>query len=93
MISEHLEEPQLEMVSRAIAAACQTEPIVLSAGDRLVADLGFNSLRIAALALEIGRELGCPVLLNDWLAQARNIDDLTVGSLCEFLRSDVSESG
>jgi acyl carrier protein len=75
----------LEAVCGAVAAASPDPSITPRASDRLVDDLGFDSLRISNLALELERVLGVPVLLNDWIADAADVDSLTVAALAAYL--------
>ncbi|MEM1350345.1 MAG: acyl carrier protein [Myxococcota bacterium] len=51
----------------------------------LIEDLGFDSLKITMLALELEVELGVPVLLNDWLSSVNSPAELTIQSLADFL--------
>lgn len=53
--------------------------------DSLVLTLGFDSLRIATLAIALEEELDRPILLNDWIAGCTDPTTLTVGSLCDFV--------
>ncbi|MEK7705234.1 MAG: acyl carrier protein [Myxococcota bacterium] len=53
--------------------------------DSLVLKLGFDSLRIATLAIALEEELDRPILLNDWIATCTDPTTLTVGSLCDFV--------
>jgi acyl carrier protein len=55
--------------------------------DRLVDDLGFDSIRIASLSVEMERELGEPLLLNDWVGAVGDPALLTVGSLVDYVRT------
>jgi len=57
----------------------------LSENDRLVLDLGFDSLRIATLSIAIEEEFGAVILLNEWLSSVDDPDRLTVGSLANYL--------
>ena len=57
----------------------------LAENDRLVFDLGFDSLRIATLSIAIEEEFGAVILLNEWLSSVDDPDRLTVGSLANYL--------
>ena len=84
--------PTAEPVCRAVEAALE-EGGMDEAGmtprpsDHLVDDLGFDSLRVATLALTLEDELGYPVLLNDWLATIGDFAELTVQSLIDYLNA------
>jgi acyl carrier protein len=80
-------QPTAERVCRAIEAAMDEGRATPHLGDHLVNDLGFDSLRVATLALTLENELGYPVLLNDWLATIGDMADLTVQSLIDFLNA------
>jgi acyl carrier protein len=83
----------LERVSLAVACAAQQKDRLLQASDRLVDDLGFDSLRIAMLALELEAEFGEPFLINDWIAETGDVSRLTVGSLAEYVGASLEGSG
>jgi acyl carrier protein len=53
--------------------------------DSLVARLGYDSLRMASLAIALEDEFGRPLLLAEWISRAPDPDALTVGSLCEYI--------
>ena len=76
-----------ESVVRAVARSCPDRGRVVTVTDRLVDDLGFDSIRIARLSIEIDDELGEHILLNDWVGAAGDPALLTVGSLVEFVRT------
>jgi acyl carrier protein len=75
----------LQKVCRAVAASERDKSIVPEARHRLIDDLGFDSLRMATLALELETEFDQAILLNDWIASSPNLGDLTVQSLAEYL--------
>lgn len=78
----------LDRVSTAIQSALQRElPESLLREHSLVADLGVDSMSMALLGLALEDEFHCPILLNDWIAQHRNPESLTVGSLCDYLHA------
>ena len=72
--------------------ATATEAVELQDELAFVGDLGYDSLRIANLAIALESNLGRPILLNDWLALADDLDSLTIGSLLRYLQ-DVSDGG
>jgi acyl carrier protein len=82
-------------VSQLVYAAVRaTAPDPANLRDELsfVEDLGYDSLRVAALAVALENQLGRPVLLNDWLASAEDPAILTVESLVRYVQ-DLFEGG
>lgn len=76
----------VELVHRAIRAAAQNElPEKIEHDHSFLEDLGFDSLSLSVLTLELEALLGRPVLLNRWVERAQNPSQLTVASLCEYL--------
>ena len=76
-----------ERVVRAVARSCPGGQRTVGVADRLVDDLGFDSIRIASLSVEMERELGEPLLLNDWVGAVGDPALLTVGSLVDYVRT------
>lgn len=78
-----------EFIEKAIAHTLSVDPqeLTLTAQTLLFEDLGFDSMKLTALALYIEAELGTPVLLSDWLNAHTDPSHLTVGSLLTFLNS------
>jgi acyl carrier protein len=76
-----------EKVIRAVARSSPDRQRMVAVTDRLVDDLGFDSIRIANLSVEIEHELGEPILLNDWVGSAGDPALLTVASLVDFVRN------
>ncbi len=62
-------------------------------GDSLVFNLGFDSLRIATLAMELEKQLGRPLLLVNWVGRCGDPKNLTVGSLSDYVYEVVSRDG
>ncbi|HET9256759.1 MAG TPA: phosphopantetheine-binding protein [Pseudonocardiaceae bacterium] len=87
MIQSAPRRPTVERVCRAIEAAMDGARTTPQPRDHFVDDLGFDSLRVATLALTLEHELGYPVLLNDWLATIGDIANLTVQSLIDYLNT------
>ncbi len=56
----------------------------------LLRDLGMDSLRVVELTLRLERALRRPIFLPEWIAGVDDPDDLTVGSLAEFLERQVA---
>lgn len=78
-------------VEKAIRAAASTPlPETIREDHSFLLDLGFDSLTITVLTLELEGYVGQPVLLNRWVESASNPTDLTVGSLCDYLDQVVS---
>lgn len=74
-------------------ASVRPLPDRLGDSDSFVSDYGFDSLRFAILALELEDQLGCTVLLDEWIRSFDDPRQLTYGSLCAFvegLRRDVA---
>ena len=78
----------MEKVVRAVRES-SPRPVEPAPASRLVDDLGFDSLRMATLAIALENELGQPVLLNDWIASAPSLSDLTVGSLASHMAANL----
>ncbi|HZN93643.1 MAG TPA: phosphopantetheine-binding protein [Myxococcales bacterium] len=78
----------MQMVVRAVRESA-ARPIDPMPAHRLVDDLGFDSLRMATLAICLENELGQPVLLNDWIAAAPSLSSLTVESLATHMAANL----
>lgn len=65
----------------------------IQGGHRIIGDLGFDSLRMVALSLALEEAFDRTLLLNDWLAGAPDVGELTVGSLCEYVWEIVNLDG
>ncbi len=80
----------LPQVAKAIRdAASNALPAELTVNQSFVFDLGFDSLAMARLGLALEEQLGCPILLDPWLSSQSDPSELTVGSLCEFVKSRI----
>ena len=78
---------QLEVsqkVRRAILDASDDQATIHDE-DSLVLSLGFNSLKVVTLALELERQFERPLLLNDWVGRCPDPTLLTVRSLCDYV--------
>ena len=53
--------------------------------DSLVLDLGYDSLRLATLSIELEREFDTPLLLTEWVSLFDDPVELTVGSLADYI--------
>jgi len=82
------ESELMEKVVRAVRDSAP-RPVEPQPDHRLVDDLGFDSLRMASLAIALESELGQPVLLNDWIASAESLSDLTVQSLASHMAANL----
>ncbi|HYV47475.1 MAG TPA: phosphopantetheine-binding protein [Myxococcaceae bacterium] len=78
----------MEKVVRAVRDSAP-RPVDPEPAHRLVDDLGFDSLRMASLAIALETEMGQPVLLNDWIASAPSLSDLTVQSLATHMAANL----
>ena len=79
----------LEKTCAAVGAAMD-EPRPVCSSDRLVTDLGFDSLRMASLSLTIEDEFGETLLLNEWITVAEHPATLTVASLADFVHDCIT---
>jgi acyl carrier protein len=61
--------------------------------DRLVDDLGLDSMNVASLTIALEDQFDDVLLLNDWIAGARNPSELTVGSLVDYVATLLAETG
>jgi acyl carrier protein len=77
-------------VSRALVDASDDPTMSPKIGDRLVDDLGFDSLKIASLSIALEKEIGEVILLNDWIGAAASPSDLTVQSLLDYVSTTLS---
>jgi acyl carrier protein len=80
-------------VVRAIASSCGIAVKRIRDADSLVARLGYDSLRMASLAIALEDEFARPLLLAEWIARAPNPEELTVGSLCEYIAEILEHEG
>jgi acyl carrier protein len=55
----------------------------------LVVDLGFDSMKMSLLSLALETELGCAIVLDEWIGSHSDPNELTIGSLCRFLQRTV----
>ena len=78
-----------EVLAALDVAARGGLPAPIEPGDSLVLHLGFDSMKMSLLSLALESELGCPVVLDEWIAAHNDPKELTVGSLCRFLQETV----
>jgi len=74
----------LERTCHAVKRACD-EPLEIAPDQSFVGDLGFDSLRMASLALTLEEEFGSTLLLNDWIARSDDPERLNVVSLAQYV--------
>lgn len=80
----------LAAVARAVRASLRPPvPAHIAEEDRLLLDLGFDSLSLATLTLSLEEELGRTILLDAWIGAHPDLEDLTVGSLAAHVREVV----
>ena len=73
-------------VEEAIQAAANNElPSSISKSHSFLDDLGFDSLTLSVLTLELEDRMGRPIVLNRWVERASSPSELTVGSLLDYL--------
>jgi len=87
------QRPDVEQrIEKAILAALQRTAKV-KREDSLVLAHGFDSLRVASLAIALEDQLDRPILLNDWIAECSDPTALTVGSLYDYVWRVLSRAG
>jgi acyl carrier protein len=78
-----------EVMSRVLAAIRHVGrgalPTRIEPGHSLVLDLGFDSMKVALLSLSLESEFGRAIVLDEWVGSCSDPNQLTVGSLCEYL--------
>ena len=74
-----------QKVRRAVSQSCEASGRNVRVVDRLVDDLGFDSLRMATLSVALEEEFDAAILLNDWIGMADDPASLTVQSLVDYL--------
>ena len=77
------------VVAAIRAAAKGALPEHVRAEHSFLLDLGFDSMSIAVLGLALEDQFDRAVLLDGWIAQHSEPAQLTVGSLCDYLRSSL----
>lgn len=78
----------LARVSAAIRRAARVPlPEVLNESHSFISNLGFDSMTMALLSLGLEEEFGFPIMLDGWLRSQPDPEALTIGALCDFLRS------
>jgi acyl carrier protein len=67
------------------ASARHPLPSVLRRDHSFVLDLGFDSMSIARLALEVEDRFQQTILFDEWIAQEADPASLTIDSLCRYV--------
>jgi acyl carrier protein len=80
-----------EVVSALDTAARGSLPSPIEPAHSLVMHLGFDSMKMSLLSLALEAELGCAIVLDEWIATHSDPNELTVGSLCRFLQEVVPD--
>jgi acyl carrier protein len=75
-----------EVLSALDAAARGGLPSPVEPGHSLVVHLGFDSMKMSLLSLALEAELGCAIVLDEWIGSHADPNELTVESLCRFLQ-------
>lgn len=87
-LMSYLDHPLFDLVVASLRDAASHElPANIQPHDSLVEDLGFDSLTISVLALELEQRLDRSVLMSRWVENIQDPSQLTVGSLCAHLES------
>jgi acyl carrier protein len=85
---DNLGDPIMKGVVAAVRATAKgTLPADIEPNQSFLLDLGFDSMSIAVLGLALEDQFHQAVLLDGWIAQHSEPAELTVGSLCDYLRS------
>lgn len=82
----------LAKVRTALARVLEDTAAEVRPQDRLVDDLGLDSMNVASLTIALEDEFDDVLLLNDWIAGASNPSQLTVDSLVDYLIGVLAES-
>jgi acyl carrier protein len=76
-----------ERVVRAIRqSGGDVVPTVVRRDDSLVLRLGFDSMKMALLSLALETEFGCAIVLDGWIGSYPDPQQLTVGSLTDYVQ-------
>lgn len=90
MSAENVEAATAEKVRRLVTAMAPQTPDTLADSDRLIEDLGFESLRLMELTVALERAFGLPRYRPEQLIGVRRVGEviaLVEGSLSEGARS------
>jgi acyl carrier protein len=89
--ADHGERFFAGVVAAIRASAESSLPPTIEPWQSFVVDLGFDSVAVAILAVELEEQFGVPVLLDTWVAESADPDQLTVASLCAYLSSRLGD--
>ncbi len=64
-------------------------PPIVHSDDSLVLRLGFDSMKMALLSLSLESEFGCAIVLDGWIGSHPDPQQLTVGSLSEYVQQSL----
>ena len=87
-----MSRPLFEQVTRAIRACNDSVPAEIHEGSSLVNDLAFDSMAMVRLGVALEDELDRPILLDEWLQSCDDPEQLTVGSLCNYLEGGMTDA-
>jgi acyl carrier protein len=79
-----------EVLAALDSAARGSLPNPVTPEHSLVLHLGFDSMKMSLLSLALETELGCAIVLDEWIGSHSDPNELTVGSLCQFLQETVT---
>ncbi len=79
-----------EVLAALDSAARGSLPNPVTPEHSLVLHLGFDSMKMSLLSLALETELGCAIVLDEWIGSHSDPNELTVGSLCRFLQETVT---
>jgi acyl carrier protein len=68
-------------------------PSVVRRDDSLVLRLGFDSMKMALLSLSLETEFGCAIVLDGWIGSHPDPQQLTVGSLSDYVQRALRAEG
>jgi acyl carrier protein len=68
-------------------------PSVVRLDDSLVLRLGFDSMKMALLSLSLETEFGCAIVLDGWIGSHPDPQQLTVGSLSDYVQRALRAEG
>jgi acyl carrier protein len=80
-----------EVLSALDVASKGSLPTPIEPGHSLVLHLGFDSMKMSLLSLALETELGCAIVLDEWIGSHSDPNELTVASLCRYLQQTVAD--
>jgi len=82
----------LAKVQSALRSVLGDDHLEVRPDHHLVDDLGFDSPKVASLTIALEDEFDDVLLLNDWIAAADGPNELTVGSLVDYLTALLADA-